>query len=159
ESARLCEKNSELSEQLTEARRSSAADRAARRAALNLMEDAVEARRAEQRENAERRRAEEELRASETKYRTLFESIEEGFFIIEKVAGQAGEPGDFRFVEANPACAAQWGASDVVGKLFREVFPGESDEWLLTYDNVLISGESIRFERELVTLKRILELY
>src|SRR5262245_57054023 len=37
-------------------------DRENRRAALNLMEDAVLARQAEERENAERRRVEEELR-------------------------------------------------------------------------------------------------
>src|SRR5262245_53662133 len=72
--------------ELEEAKRGSRVDRDARRAALNLMEDAVAARKAQQHENMERRRAEEELRASEEKYRTLFESIDEGFFIVERIA-------------------------------------------------------------------------
>src|SRR5208283_93319 len=92
ESARLREQTSDLMRQLAEARMGSRADREARRAALNLMEDAVAARHAEQRENLERRRAEEELRASEEKYRSLFESIDEGFFIIKKVESDGKEP-------------------------------------------------------------------
>jgi PAS domain S-box-containing protein len=124
----------------------------ARRAALNLMEDAVQSRQAAQALNAE-------LRASEKRYRTLFECIDEGFCIIEKVAGDAGDPLDFRYLEANPAFAEQTGVSDVVGKTIRQAFPGESEEWFATYDNVVSTGEPIRFERGLVTQGRVLELY
>ena len=159
ESARLREKNGDLMRQLAEARMGSRVDREARRAALNLMEDAVAARLAEQRENQERRRAEEELRASEEKYRSLFESIDEGFFIVEEIQPQGQEPLDFLFAEANPAVAAQSGVCDVVGKTMRQAFPGESEEWYLTLDNILSTGQSIRFERELRTQARTLELY
>ncbi|HYF15986.1 MAG TPA: response regulator [Phycisphaerales bacterium] len=62
EIARLRDKNAELARQLQEATLGGIADREGRRAALNLMEDAVRSREAEQRENAERRRVEEELR-------------------------------------------------------------------------------------------------
>jgi signal transduction histidine kinase len=58
---RLHRQNLELSRQLAEARTARQSDREARRAALNLMEDAVEAHHAEQREIAERRRAEAAL--------------------------------------------------------------------------------------------------
>ncbi|MGO9599338.1 MAG: ATP-binding protein [Isosphaeraceae bacterium] len=159
ESARLREQTSDLMQQLAEARMGSRVDREARRAALNLMEDAVAARHAEQRENQERRRAEEELRASEEKYRSLFESIDEGFFIIEKVEPDGEELLDFFFVEANPAVAAQSGVSCVVGKTMRQAFPGEAEEWYLTFDDILKTGESTRFERELLTQARTLELY
>jgi hypothetical protein len=54
-----------LQNQLREANKGSQADRETRRAALNLMEDAVEARMAEHRENSERRRIEEELRQAD----------------------------------------------------------------------------------------------
>ena len=107
----------------------------------------------------ERTQAEEALRQSEKKYRTLFESIDEGFCIIEKVAGDAGAPLDFRYVEANPAFAAQSGLSGVVGKTIRQVVPGEPEEWFDTYDTVVRTGEPIRFERGLVTQGRVLELY
>src|SRR5436190_13326631 len=51
----------ELMRKLQEVTTGSKIDREFRRAALNLMEDAENARRAEQRENLERRRAEQEL--------------------------------------------------------------------------------------------------
>ncbi len=104
----------------------------------------------------ERKRAEEALRASEEKYRTLFESIDEGFCIIERVAG---EPLDFRYVEANPAFAVQSGVEDVIGKTIRQVVPDEPEEWFAIYDRVLQTGAAIRFERELVSAGRVLELY
>jgi PAS domain S-box-containing protein len=40
----------------------------------------------------ERKRAEEALRASEEKYHTLFESIDEGFCIVEVIFDEAGRP-------------------------------------------------------------------
>ena len=92
--------------------------------------------------------AEEALRESEEKYRTLFNSIDEGFCVIEKVEGEAGEPVDFRYVEANPAFAAHSGVSGVVGKTIGQAVPGEPEEWFDTYDTVLSTGEPIRFERE-----------
>jgi PAS domain-containing protein len=49
-----------------------------------------------------RKRAEQALRESEARYRRLFNSIDEGFCIIEKVEGEAVEPVDFRYVETNP---------------------------------------------------------
>ena len=54
--------NAKLATQLADAERARRADRQSRQAALNLMEDAVAARQAEQRENAERKRVEQELR-------------------------------------------------------------------------------------------------
>src|SRR4030095_16859257 len=103
--------------------------------------------------------AEEALRESEERYRGLFASIDEGFCVIEQVDGHADAPRDFRDVEANPAFAAQSGVSDVIGKTIRQAFPGEPEAWLHTYEHVLRTGESVRFERGLVTQGRVLELY
>ncbi|UDL89338.1 PAS domain S-box protein [Mesorhizobium sp. PAMC28654] len=107
----------------------------------------------------EHRRSEAALRESETQYRALFDSIDEGFCIIERTDTQPGTPIDFRYIEANPAFESQSGIADVVGKTIRDVVPGESEEWLKTYDAVLKSGEPIRFERGLITNGRVLELY
>lgn len=104
----------------------------------------------------ERARAEEALRRSEEKYRTLFNSIDEGFCIIERVAG---EPLDFRYLEANPAFAVQSGVQNVIGKTIRQVVPGEPEEWFAIYDRVLQTRAPIRFERALVSVGRVLELY
>ncbi len=123
--------------------------------ALTLVEEAVESGLAMEKLNAE-------FRASEQRYRTVFDAIEDGFCIIEKLDGQAGAPLDFRYVEVNPAFVRQSGvdsANGVVGKTIRQLFPGITEDWYLTYDTVLKTGEPIRFERELVPEVRVLEVY
>ena len=107
----------------------------------------------------ERKGNEAAVRASEAQYRTLFNSIDEGFCIIEKVATLPGEPVDFRYLEANPALEKQSGVGNVIGKTIREVIPGEPQEWINTFDTILKDGEPFRFERELVATGRVLELY
>jgi len=110
-------------------------------------------------EIAERQQIAAALRESEERYRNLFNAIDEGFCVIEKVEDEAGKPLDFRYVEANQAFATQSGGSGVVGKTIRQAFPDISEEWFLTYDTVLRTGEPIRFDRELVPFGRMLELY
>ncbi|MHB8914634.1 MAG: diguanylate cyclase domain-containing protein [Thiobacillus sp.] len=96
---------------------------------------------------------------SDQRYRTLFDSIDDGFCILEKIADDTRGELDFRFIEANPAVAIQSGIRDVAGKTLREVLPQDADDWLPTYNGVLITGKSIKFERQLVSQGRILELY
>ena len=84
----------------------------------------------------ERRRSETALRESETQYRTLFDSIDEGFCVLEKVETGPGEPSDFRFLEVNPAFERHTGVGGVAGKTIREMFPGESQDWYDTHDAV-----------------------
>jgi PAS domain S-box-containing protein len=159
EAASLRELKTNLVHKLQNALADCEADRRTRNAALNLMEDAIAARQAEQRASRDRYRTEGQLRTSEDKYRTLFESIDDGFFIIERIDVDETGAFDFRFLEANPAFATQSGVRDVFGKTMRQVFLGESEEWYSTFDNVISTGESIRFERELITQARELELY
>ncbi|HEY2049830.1 MAG TPA: chemotaxis protein CheB, partial [Caulobacteraceae bacterium] len=106
-----------------------------------------------------RQAADEAMRASEAKFRLLFDYIDEGFCILEKVETDPGQPSDFRYLSANPGFEAQSGLSDVVGKSIREVIPGESQEWFDIYDTVLATGDAERFERELVTRGRMLEVF
>ena len=107
----------------------------------------------------ERLRAQAELRESEQRYRTLFDSIDEGFCIIERVRGGEGAPTDFRYLEANPAFEVQSGLHDVIGKTIRQVVPDISEDWYATYESVLTTGIPIRFERDLAPTERVLELY
>ncbi len=97
-----------------------------------------------------------DLRASEERYRALFESMDEGFCILEKVEHPADEPLDFRYVEANPAFAVQSGLSGVVGRTLRQARPPEFEQWLPTFEAILRTGEPIRFERALAN-GRVLE--
>jgi len=49
------------------------------------------------------REAEQALRASEARYRTLFESMAEGFALHELIYNEQGRPCDYRFLEVNPS--------------------------------------------------------
>ena len=95
----------------------------------------------------ERRQAERALGASEARYRTLFESIGEGFAVIEMIADEAGAWVDYRFVETNPAFEAQTGLADADGHTARELIPGLEDVWVETYGRVATTGERARFEQ------------
>ena len=107
----------------------------------------------------ERQAAQEAVRASEAKFRMLFEFIDEGFCILEKLDTRGDEPSDFRYLSANAGFEKQTGVGGVVGKTIREMFPKEPEEWFDTYDAVLATGEPIRFERELASQGRTLELF
>nr|WP_246556528.1 PAS domain-containing protein [Bradyrhizobium liaoningense] len=105
-----------------------------------------------------RRKAESALAESEERYRTLFNSIDEGFCIIEFFDGPHGPLSDYVHVEANPAYTQHAGIPNVVGQKVREMVPGEADGWVELYGGVLRTGRPIRFERELIATGRHLEL-
>jgi len=109
-------------------------------------------------DNSELERAETALADSEQRYRTLFDSIDEGFCVIEFFDGPDGPLSDYIHVEANPAYALHAGIPNVVGQKVREMVPGEADGWVELYGGVLRTGVPIRFERELVKTGRHLEL-
>jgi len=90
------------------------------------------------------------------KYQALFNSIDEGFCILEKVEDG---PLDFRFIEVNPAFAIHSALENVIGKTLREVSPTISEEWLLSYDQVVITGKEIRLERGMAAREKMLEVY
>jgi signal transduction histidine kinase len=85
------------------------------------------------------------LRASEAKYRTLFDSIDEGFCLVEMICDEAGEPRDCRIVETNPAFSRH--SPLRVGDGVRGWTPGEELDWLAVYARVLRTGEPLRWER------------
>ncbi len=109
-------------------------------------------------DNTELERAETALADSEQRYRTLFNSIDEGFCIIEFFDGPHGPLSDYVHIEANPAYTLHAGIPDVVGQKLREMVPDEADGWAELYGGVLRTGVPIRFERELVATGRYLEL-
>jgi PAS domain S-box-containing protein len=89
--------------------------------------------------------AEEALRTSVEKYRTLFESIDEGFCIFELLFDEEGRAEDYRFVEINPAFERHTGMANAVGKTMRELVPGIEPVWFDIYSEVYRSGEPRRF--------------
>ena len=100
----------------------------------------------------------EASRAKLDRYRTLFDSMDEGFCVIEFFDGPHGPLSDYVHVDANAAYELNAGIPNVVGQKLREMVPDEADAWIARYGEVLRTGEPIRFEQELVATGRQLEL-
>jgi PAS domain S-box-containing protein len=107
---------------------------------------------------SERKQAEAALRQSEEHYRTLFESIDEGFCTIEVLLDADGKPFDHRILQANPAFKRQSGITNPVGKRSSELAPGLEQDWNDLYAKVIQTGESIRTEERSDTLDRWFEV-
>ncbi|SFP33512.1 hypothetical protein SAMN04488241_10116 [Sphingomonas rubra] len=97
-------------------------------------------------------------RLDPARYRTLFDSMDEGFCIIEFVDGPHGPLSDYVHIEANAAYARNAGIPNVVGQYVREMVGDEADDWVDRYGRVLRTGEAISFERELEATGRYLRL-
>ena len=107
----------------------------------------------------ERKLTEEALRESEKRYRTLFNTMDEGFCIIEVIFDENENPIDYTFVETNPAFEKQTGLKNAVGKRIRELAPENEEYWFEIYGKVARTGESVRFENRAEALHRWYEVY
>lgn len=107
----------------------------------------------------DRKAAEEELRRSDARYRTLFESIDEGFCIIEMIFDRDAKPIDYRFLETSPSFERQTGLTNAKGKRGRELMPGQEDYWSEIYGRVAATGEPVRFENRSNQLNRWYDVY
>lgn len=85
------------------------------------------------------------VQESEEKYRSLAESIDQGFCVIEIIFDQNNHPADYRFVEINPVFEEQTGLKNPVGKTARELVPRLEQHWFERYGKVASTGESLRF--------------
>jgi PAS domain-containing protein len=92
--------------------------------------------------------AEEALRESDQRYQDLFNSLIEGFCIIEVIFNEQGKPIDYRFLETNQAFEKQTGLKDVKGKLMRTLVPEYEEYWFENYGKIALTGEPMRFEAE-----------
>ena len=92
-----------------------------------------------------RRQTEEALRQSEERYRSLFNTMDQGFALLDVIFDESGAPRDSRFVDANPAFERMTGLKrdDVIGRCGRDVFPAEYAQWSDVYTRVVQSGEPV----------------
>lgn len=107
----------------------------------------------------ERARAEEALRSSEEKYRTLFDSIDEGFCLVQMLFDSGGHPVDYRFLETNPAFEKQTGLQQAEGRTILELNPTQERHWFDTYGRIARTGRPERFENRVEALDRIFDVY
>jgi PAS domain S-box-containing protein len=99
------------------------------------------------------------LRATEERYRSLFNSIDEGFCIVEVLFDGDGKAIDYRFLDVNPSFEKQTGLSKVQGKRMRELAPQHEQHWFEVYGNVARTGEPIRFVNRAEQLQRWYDVY
>ncbi|WP_293776437.1 PAS domain S-box protein [uncultured Oxalicibacterium sp.] len=99
------------------------------------------------------------LQKSEARYRSLFESIDEGLCIIDMLFDENGQPADYRFVDINPTFEEQTGLHDVIGKTALELVPGLESHWFEIYGSVANTGKPIRFENEAKEMHRWFDVY
>jgi PAS domain S-box-containing protein len=121
-------------------------DRQFRLAALNLMEDAAVARRNEEHAARERERAEAAAQRSAERYRQLFESMSEGFAILDVLEDRSGAPRDAVVIECNPAFEALVGTRHGAGRRLGEVVLDQLDAWLRPLGMVRHTGEPAAFD-------------
>jgi len=103
--------------------------------------------------------AEEKLAESEKHYRLLFDSIDEGFCIIEVLFDKDKKPVDYRFIEVNGSFEKQTGLSDALGRRMRELAPHHEEHWFEIYGKVALTGEPVRFTNRAAQLGRWYDVY
>ena len=108
----------------------------------------------------ERTRAARALSRSEEKYRSLFESIDEGVSTIEVLFDEQDKAIDYRFLEFNAAHEAMSGVPrDVIGKRGREVIGYVEPSMMERLGQVALTGQPIRFEEFVSGLGRWFDIY
>ncbi len=108
----------------------------------------------------ERKKDEKTLNESESSYRSLFETMSEGFSINEIIYDD-GNPYDIRYLDVNPAFEKHTGLkkNDIIGKTRLELFPNSEQTWFEQYGSVLLTGEPKHFEEWLGPLNRCFDVY
>ncbi len=99
------------------------------------------------------------LKKFQDRYRTLFDSMDEGFCTIEVIFDEEQNAKDYRFLEVNGAFERQTGLKDVRGKLMRELVPNHEQHWFDIYGKIAMTGEPLRFENRAEALRRWYEVY
>ena len=83
---------------------------------------------------------------SEERYRALFESLDQGFCILEVLFDDNGTPVDYYVVEANDAFGEYTGLEDADGKAVSEFDAEIEQHWYERHERVVRSREPVRFE-------------
>ncbi len=107
----------------------------------------------------EQKRMEKERLEFETRYRMLFNEIDEGFCIIEMVFDECENPIDYCFLEINPAFEKQTGLIAAQGKRMRELVPFHEESWFEIYGRIALTGIPERFVNRAEQLHRWYDVY
>jgi signal transduction histidine kinase len=90
----------------------------------------------------------DELPLPGEQYQILFDTLIEGFCIIEVVFDADAQPVDLRLLDINPAFELQTGLKNARGRLVRELIPDLEPHWFEIYGQVALTGQPARFVNE-----------
>ena len=111
----------------------------------------------------ERRVAERtsELQETEQRYRSLFNTMTEGFALHQIVSDERGRPCDYIFLEVNPAFERLTGLTrdKLLGKRVRDVLPTIERHWIEAYGEVALTGQPVHLEDFASALNRWFEAF
>ena len=110
------------------------------------------------RDITDRKRAEQSLLESEARFRTLFESMSDGYCVVEMIFDDDAHPIDYRFLEVNAVFEKQTGITDARGRRMRDIAPGHEQRWFDIYGSVALTGETTRFEDPATALGRYFDV-
>jgi len=95
------------------------------------------------------------------KFRTLFETMGQGFVLIEFVRDRHGRAVDQRYIQINPAFEQLLGVpvAEAQGRLASEVFPGLDPWFTQTFERIVRSGQPERVEHLFAITGRWFEMH
>jgi two-component system, cell cycle sensor histidine kinase and response regulator CckA len=102
-------------------------------------------------------RAEEILKESEKRHRSLFENMLEGYAYCRMIYDDQGAPADYEYLEVNSSFVRLTGLIDVVAKKVTEVIPDIKTmypELFETCGRVAVTGQPERFDLNFEPLKK-----
>ncbi len=111
--------------------------------------------------NVTRAKAEQALRESDARFRSLFDNMAEGYALHEIITDRNGAPCDYMFLDMNPAFERQTGLvrAEVKGKRVSEVLPGLETHWVERYGRVALTGLPAQFESYTAALQRWYQIF
>ncbi len=108
---------------------------------------------------SDRKQTEQALRESAEKYRSLFESLDQGFCLLEVLFDSNNKAIDYCFIEINKAFEQQSSLVNATGKTILELVPNLEPQWAELYGQVARAGEAVRFEADVPSMNRIFDIY
>lgn len=102
------------------------------------------------------RQANNSLKESERRFRSIYDSMNEGLALFSTVTDPGGRVVSFRVVDVNPACEAIFGRKrkDIVGREGGELLNGVMLDYLPEIVRVVTTGEPFMFELDQPEIRR-----
>lgn len=97
--------------------------------------------------------------AAEDKYRSLLDSLDEAFCVVQLLFDGANKAVDYCYLEVNRVFEQQTGIRGAPGRSIRELVPSVEAAWLEIVGRVAVTGEPTRVENRSESLGRWFDVY